>query len=191
MLIGYARVSKADGSQSLDLQHDALRAAGVEPGNIYDDRASGSRDDRPGLAACLKSLRDGDVLIVWKLDRLGRTLTHLVSTVQNLSDRGIGLRVLTGKGAQIDTTTPSGRMVFGALLQRLAAVRGRLSLCADQAAAAKWWLSMPMASVSAEGPMPKALSTRRTSPLMPGCRHQGRACPLRRARMTSNPLIVA
>lgn len=81
---------------------------------------------------------------------------------------------------------------FGlALLQRLAAVRGRLSLCADQAAAAKWWLSMPMASVSAEGPMPKALSTRRTSPLMPGCRHQGRACPLRRARMTSNPLIVA
>lgn len=64
-----------------------------------------------------------------------------------------------------------------ALLQRLAAVRGRLSLCADQAAAAKWWLSMPMASVSAEGPMPKALSTRRTSPLMPGCRHQGRACP--------------
>jgi DNA invertase Pin-like site-specific DNA recombinase len=80
---------------------------------IYDDRASGSRDDRPGLAACLKSLRDGDVLIVWKLDRLGRTLTHLVSTVQNLSDRGIGLRVLTGKGAQIDTTTPSGRMVFG------------------------------------------------------------------------------
>ncbi|WP_456303547.1 recombinase family protein, partial [Komagataeibacter oboediens] len=69
MLIGYARVSKADGSQSLDLQHDALRAAGIEPGNIYDDRASGSRDDRPGLAACLKSLRDGDVLVVWKLAR--------------------------------------------------------------------------------------------------------------------------
>ena len=83
------------------------------------------------------------------------------------------------------------RKMCRALLQRLAAVRGRLSLCADQAAAAKWWLSMPMASVSAEGPMPKALSTRRTSPLMPGCRHQGRACPLRRARMTSNPLIVA
>ncbi len=89
---------------------------------------------------------------------------------------------LTGGFRQVD---------LRALLQRLAAVRGRLSLCADQAAAAKWWLSMPMASVSAEGPMPKALSTRRTSPLMPGCRHQGRACPLRRARMTSNPLIVA
>src|SRR3546814_3531990 len=84
-------------------------------------------------------------------------------------DRGIG------RGDRFETA---------ALLQRLAAVRGRLSLCADQAAAAKWWLSMPMASVSAEGPMPKALSTRRTSPLMPGCRHQGRACPLRRARMT-------
>lgn len=63
MLIGYARVSKADGSQSLDLQHDALRAAGVERDNIYDDLASGGRDDRPGLTACLKSLRDGDVLV--------------------------------------------------------------------------------------------------------------------------------
>uniref|UniRef100_UPI000B0FF006 recombinase family protein n=1 Tax=Aeromonas hydrophila TaxID=644 RepID=UPI000B0FF006 len=104
MLIGYARVSKADGSQSLDLQHDALRAAGVERDNIYDDLASGGRDDRPGLTACLKSLRDGDVLVVWKLDRLGRSLAHLVNTVKELSDRKIGLRVLTGKGAQIDTT---------------------------------------------------------------------------------------
>ncbi len=98
------------------------------------------------------------------------------------------------EGADRIMRTPAEHQAQGvslALLQRLAAVRGRLSLCADQAAAAKWWLSMPMASVSAEGPMPKALSTRRTSPLMPGCRHQGRACPLRRARMTSNPLIVA
>src|SRR3546814_20861340 len=93
MLIGYARVSKADGSQSLDLQRDALRAAGVEPGNIYDDRASGSRDDRPGLSACLKSLPDGDVLIVWKLNPPGRTLTHLSSTMQNLPDSGTGLRL--------------------------------------------------------------------------------------------------
>ena len=64
MLIGYARISKADGSQSIDLQNDALRAAGVEQDNIYEDRASGARDDRPGLAACLKSLREGDVLVV-------------------------------------------------------------------------------------------------------------------------------
>ena len=113
MLIGYTRVSKADGSQSLDLQHDDLRAAGVEQDNIYEDRASGGRDDRPGLAACLKSLRAGDVLVVWKLDRLGRSLAHLVNTVKDLSERDIGLRVLTGKGAQIDTTTASGRMVFG------------------------------------------------------------------------------
>ena len=113
MLIGSARVSKADGSQSLDLQYDALHAAGVEPNNIYEDHASGSRDDRAGLAACLKSLRNGDVLVVWKLDRLGRSLANLVNTVQDLSDRHVGLRVLTGKGAQIDTTTASGRMVFG------------------------------------------------------------------------------
>ncbi|HLP69388.1 MAG TPA: recombinase family protein [Rhizobium sp.] len=113
MLLGYARVYKADGSQSLDLQHDALRAVGVEQDNIYEDRASGSRDDRPGLAACLKSLRDGDVLVVWKLDRLGRKLAHLVNTVKDLSDRKVGLRVLTGKGAQIDTTTAPGRMMFG------------------------------------------------------------------------------
>ena len=66
-----------DGSQSLDLQHDDLRAAGVEQDNIYEDRASGSRDDRSGLTACLKSLRAGDVLVVWKLDRLGRSLAHL------------------------------------------------------------------------------------------------------------------
>ncbi|MBA8841687.1 DNA invertase Pin-like site-specific DNA recombinase [Ochrobactrum sp. RH2CCR150] len=113
MLIGYGRISKADGSQSLDLQHDALSAAGVDHQNIYEDRASGSREDRPGLTACLKSLRAGDVLIVGKLDRLGRSLAHLVNIVKDLSDRNIGLRVLTGKGAQIDTTTASGRMVFG------------------------------------------------------------------------------
>src|SRR3546814_11502775 len=101
MLIGYARVSKADGSQSLDLQHDALRAAGVEPGNIYDDRASGSRTDRPGLAACLTSLHAGDVHIVTKLARLGPTLTPLLSTVQHLSDSVTGQRVRTGRGRPI------------------------------------------------------------------------------------------
>lgn len=113
MLIGYARISKADGSQSLDLQRDALDAAGVHPDQIYEDQASGARDGRPGLEACLRALREGDVLVVWKLDRLGRTLTHLVNTVRDLSDRGIGLRVLTGQGAEIDTTTSAGRMIFG------------------------------------------------------------------------------
>ena len=113
MLIGYARVSKADGSQSLDLQQDALRAEGVEAINLYHDLASGVRDDRPGLDSCLRALRKGDVLVVWKLDRLGRNLAHLVNTVQDLSTRGVGLRVLAGQGAQIDTTTAAGRLVFG------------------------------------------------------------------------------
>ena len=113
MLIGYARVSKADGSQSLDLQRDAVCDAGVDSASIYHDFASGTRDDRPGLDSCLRALRKGDVLVVWKLDRLGRNLAHLVNTVQNLSARGVGLRVLTGQGAEIDTTTAAGRLVFG------------------------------------------------------------------------------
>jgi Resolvase, N terminal domain len=92
MLISYARVSKADGSQSLDLQRDALREASVPENRIYEDRASGARDDRPGLEACLRALRDGDVLVIWKLDRLGRTLAHLVNTVQEFSRRRIGLK---------------------------------------------------------------------------------------------------
>ena len=113
MLIGYARVSKTDGSQSLDLQRDALRAEGIDAVNLYHDFASGVRDDRPGLDTCLRALRKGDVLVAWKLDRLGRNLAHLVNTVQDLSARGVGLRVLTGQGAQIDTTTAAGRLVFG------------------------------------------------------------------------------
>ncbi|MGC9445657.1 recombinase family protein [Cereibacter johrii] len=113
MLIGYCRVSKADGSQSVDLQRDALRAAGVDADRIYEDQASGAQERRPGLDACLRALRSGDVLVIWKLDRLGRTLAHLVNTVRDLSDRGIGLKVLTGQGAEIDTTTAAGRMIFG------------------------------------------------------------------------------
>ena len=113
MLIGYARVSKADDSQSLDLQRDALLAAGVAEDRIYTDRASGKRDERLGLEACLKALREGDVLVIWKLDRLGRSLHHLVKTVTGLSEHGMGLKVLTGQGAQIDTTTAAGRLSFG------------------------------------------------------------------------------
>src|SRR3954463_14879788 len=112
MLVGYVRVSKADGSQVTDLQRDALRAAGVEAQHLYEDATSGKRDDRPGLAACLKALRDGDTLVVWKLDRLGRDLRHLVNTVHDLALRGVGFRVLTGHGASIDTTSASGKLVF-------------------------------------------------------------------------------
>ena len=107
------RVSKADGSQTLDLQQDALDAAGVPERNLYSDTASGRRDDRPGLGACLKALRSGDTLVVWKLDRLGRNLRHLVNVVHDLTERDIGLRVLTGQGAAIDPTTAAGKLVFG------------------------------------------------------------------------------
>lgn len=113
MLISYAHVSKADGSQSLDLQRDALLAAGVDDDRIYSDRASDEKDERPGLEACLKALREGDVLVIWKLDRLGRSLHHLVKTVTELSERSVGLKVLTGQGAQIDKTITAGRLTFG------------------------------------------------------------------------------
>ncbi|PKF49030.1 recombinase family protein [Enterovibrio nigricans] len=112
MKIGYARVSKQDGSQSTQLQVDALTEFGVGHDHIYEDHASGRKDDRPGLSACLKALREGDTLVVWKLDRLGRSLRHLVNTVHDLDSRGVGLKVLTGEGAAIDTTTPAGKLVF-------------------------------------------------------------------------------
>ena len=113
MLIGYVRVSKSDGSQTSEPQRDALLAAGVDPARIYEDLASGRRDDRPGLIACLKAIQPGNTLVVWKLDRLGRDLRHLVNTAEDLRKRGIGLKVLAGAGAQIDTTTANGRLAFG------------------------------------------------------------------------------
>lgn len=113
MLIGYMRVSKSDGSQVLDLQRDALVEAGVDPAHIYEDRASGRLEARPGLTTMLKALRKGDTLVVWKLDRLGRGLRHLVNTIEELEERGVGFRVLTGHGATIDTTTPAGKLIFG------------------------------------------------------------------------------
>ena len=103
--VGYARVSTAD--QDLALQLDALAAAGCGP--VFEDRASGSRADRPGLRAALAYAREGDVLVTWKLDRLGRSLPHLIETVAALERRGVGFRSLT---EAIDTTTPGGRLVF-------------------------------------------------------------------------------
>jgi DNA invertase Pin-like site-specific DNA recombinase len=109
MLIGYMRVSTTE--QNTDLQHDALIAAGVDSQHIYKDVMSGKRDDRAGLAACLKALRSGDTIVVWRLDRLGRSLKHLVTTISDLGERNIGFRVLTG--APIDTTTAAGKLIFG------------------------------------------------------------------------------
>jgi len=107
------RVSKSDGTQVLDLQRDALLAAGVAPERLYADRASGRKDERPGLATCLQALQPGDTLVVWKLDRLGRNLKHLVGVVDDLQQRQVGFKVVAGAGVQIDTTTANGRLVFG------------------------------------------------------------------------------
>ncbi len=117
MLVGYARVSTTDDRQSTDLQRDALAVAGVDLWHIHEDRASGARDDRPGLKACIEFLRPGDVLVVWKLDRLGRSLSHLIDIVTGLRERDIGFRSLT---EAVDTTTAMGGVlfhIFGALAQ--------------------------------------------------------------------------
>ena len=108
MLVGYMRVSTAE--QSLALQRDALLAAGIEPERIYEDTCSGTVADRPGLVRALDVVRAGDALVVWKLDRIGRSLAHVVELVGTLQAKGIGLKVLTGG---IDTTSATGRLVFG------------------------------------------------------------------------------
>ena len=105
MLIGYARVSTLD--QTLALQQDALTAAGCE--QLYTDTVSGSVTERPGLTQALSHLRTGDTLVVWRLDRLGRSLPHLIETVAQLQERGVGFRSLQ---EQIDTTTSGGKLVF-------------------------------------------------------------------------------
>ncbi len=112
-LIGYARVSTAD--QDPALQRDALARAGCDP--IFSDQASGAAADRPGLAEALAYARRGDVLVVWKLDRLGRSMAHLIEVVRQLDAKGVGFRSLT---EGMDTTTPGGVLVFhifGALAQ--------------------------------------------------------------------------
>ena len=117
MMVGYMRVSSTDDRQSVDLQRDALLTAGVDDRHVYSDKASGARDDRPGLKACLAYVKEGDSLVVWKLDRLGRSLPHLLSIVTDLKNRGIAFRSLT---EQMDTTTPHGELLFslfGALAQ--------------------------------------------------------------------------
>ena len=105
MLIGYARVSTED--QKLDLQTDALLQA--KCAKVFTDTASGARDERPGLKRALEMVDEGDVLVVWKLDRMGRSLPHLVATVNALQERGVEFRSLQ---ESIDTTTAGGRLVF-------------------------------------------------------------------------------
>jgi DNA invertase Pin-like site-specific DNA recombinase len=105
MKVGYARVSTEE--QSLSLQLDALKEAGC--GKIYRDKASGAKSQRPGLQEALEYLREGDTLVVWRLDRLGRSLKHLIETVQVLEEQGVGFQSLQ---EAIDTTTSGGKLVF-------------------------------------------------------------------------------
>lgn len=117
MLIGYMRVSSDSDRQATDLQHDALVAAGIDERHLFEDRCSGARDERPGLKKVLAYLRKGDTLVVWKLDRLGRSLVHLLKIIKDLQAQGIGFKSLT---EQIDTTTAHGEFllhIFGALSQ--------------------------------------------------------------------------
>jgi DNA invertase Pin-like site-specific DNA recombinase len=117
MLVGYMRVSSDTDRQTTALQRDALLAAGVDPRQLFTDKASGARDDRPGLQQALAYVHPGDCLIVWKLDRLGRSLPHLLQIVLTLQTRGVAFRSLT---EQMDTTTPQGTFLFslfGALAQ--------------------------------------------------------------------------
>ena len=112
-MIGYARVSTLE--QNLDLQEDALKAADCQ--KIYTDKPGGAKAERPGLERALADVRPGDSLVVWKLDRLGRSLKHLIETVTVLSNRGVGFRSLQ---EVIDTTTSGGKLifhVFGALAE--------------------------------------------------------------------------
>jgi len=117
MLIWYMRVSFESDRQSTDLQRDALLAAGVDSRHLFEDHASGAVDERDGLAQALSFVKSGDVLVVWKLDRLGRSLPHLLTIVNELKEKQVAFRSLT---EGMDTTTASGELlfhVFGALAQ--------------------------------------------------------------------------
>ena len=164
MIIGYARVSTQD--QKAGLQLDALTAAGCE--RVFEEKASGAQRDRPRLAAAVEYMREGDTLVVWKLDRLARSVKQLIETVDDLDGRGIGFRSLT---EAIDTTTPGGKLVFhifGALAEfersiirertnaglKFARDRGRLggrppALSAEDLAAARAMLRDPGITVEA------------------------------------------
>src|SRR3954452_279527 len=126
MLIGYMRVSSSDERQVVDLQLDALLAAGVDERHLHQDKQSGGRDDRAGLKTCLAGLHTGDVLVVWKLDRLGRSLSHLVRILDDLKGRGVAFRSLT---EGIDTTTSHGE--FGYSDEAGRGYRSEAGRCSD------------------------------------------------------------
>src|SRR5262245_66396160 len=113
MLLGYMRISTRE--QKFDLQHDALLTAGVQERYLYQDVASGAKQARPGLAACLKALHPGDTLVVWKLDRIARSLLHLLEIMQDIQHRQVGLQILEGVGAQMNPATREGKLFLSML----------------------------------------------------------------------------
>lgn len=149
MLIGYAHVSTQD--QTLDLQTDALKQVGCE--KIFTDTTSGAKAERPGLQAAINQLRTGDTLAVWRLDRLGRTLKHLIATVTDLSSKGMGFKSLQ---ESMDTTTSGGKLIFhifGALAEFEREVIRERTNAGLQAARAK----------GRRGGRPKALDAKKTA----------------------------
>jgi DNA invertase Pin-like site-specific DNA recombinase len=129
VLLGYARVSTE--AQTTDQQCDALRAAGVADDMLWTEKLSGARTDRPALVDLLRYARRGDTIVVWRLDRLGRSLSHIVQTVEDLTARGVHLRSLTD-GA--DSSTPTGRLMIGILASLAEYERGLIN---ERAAAAR------------------------------------------------------
>jgi DNA invertase Pin-like site-specific DNA recombinase len=112
MKIGYARVSKSNGEQSLDLQLDALKKDGVKAKDIYCDKQSGATRDRPQFESCLKALREDDTLVLYSLDRMGRSQLDLLKILNELQDHQVALKILSGLGAGIDTNTAMGKMMY-------------------------------------------------------------------------------
>ena len=142
---GYARVSTDD--QNLTLQLDALTKHGIAASRIFKDKLSGAKADRPGLSRCLDALESGDTLVVWRLDRLGRSMRHLITLVEDLRERGVGFRSL--QEGVIDTTSASGELIFNifsALAQferRLIQERTKAGLGRCTGPRTPWWATPP------------------------------------------------
>jgi DNA invertase Pin-like site-specific DNA recombinase len=190
------RVSKADRGQGFDLHQDALLAAGVPPqqllGGLYEDRASGRRDDHPGLATCLKALRQGDVLVVWKFDWLGRGLRHLINTVHDLTTQGTSLKVLTGHAAAFDTATAAGKLVFGIFAalaefeRELIVERTRTGLAAARARGRKRGAPFKMTPPNSGWPWPRWASRKpRSAPYARSWGSRGKRSTAMSARRAS------
>ncbi|ENO77605.1 resolvase [Thauera sp. 27] len=177
MLVGYMRVSTDSDRQSTNLQRDALLAAGVDARHLFEDRASGARDDRPGWTKALEFFQPGDVLVVWKLDRLGRSLSHLLAIVNALKEKRVAFRSLT---ENLDTTTPSGEFlfqVFGALAQYERALTS-----AHSRASASWPGSLPPNGVAVAAAVRRRSPARSSTPSSP---RSMAACPKRPCAATS------